>query len=225
VNLIGLLTGDQATLPERMLFFQWHRGDCPELGRACAVRGPRFKLVQAAGRGEQSDYTPHWALYDLVDDSGEQLDLSAKHGDLVERMKDAYYDWFNDVSATRGFPAARAIVGTMRQNPVTLTRQDWRGNQAGWNNASLGYWEIEVDEAASYEVSVRMPAVAAPRSVQLRIGAVQREQPWPPDADRISFAPIRLERGPARVEATVVHDGKSLGAHYVDVSRVAPAGD
>ena len=49
VNLLPLWRGDVKELPERTLFFQWHRGDVPEKGRAFAARGPRYKLVQALG--------------------------------------------------------------------------------------------------------------------------------------------------------------------------------
>src|SRR5262249_14285562 len=49
-SLLGLLQGKAIEWPERLLFFQWHRGDAPERYRACAVRSSRYKLVQPAGR-------------------------------------------------------------------------------------------------------------------------------------------------------------------------------
>src|SRR5687767_5393095 len=55
VSLWSLLTGARVPWPERTLYFQWHRGDAPELHRAFAARSSRFKLVQPFGAGEKWD--------------------------------------------------------------------------------------------------------------------------------------------------------------------------
>ena len=41
VDLLPLLAGEKSSLPERTLCFQWHRGDVPEMYRACAARRGR----------------------------------------------------------------------------------------------------------------------------------------------------------------------------------------
>ena len=53
VSLLDLLDGKTDTGPERLLFFEWHRGDAAEPGRACAVRSSRYKLVQPPGQGDK----------------------------------------------------------------------------------------------------------------------------------------------------------------------------
>ena len=46
-SLLPLLRGEPAAAwPERTLYFQWHRGDVPEPGRAFAARTQRFKLLR-----------------------------------------------------------------------------------------------------------------------------------------------------------------------------------
>ena len=162
ISLLPVLRQEQETLAERLLFFQWHRGDVPEMGRACAVRGPRFKLVQAAGRGDAQKFQPEWALYDMKADPGEQHNVIEQHAEPAKQMKQAYEAWFANVGATRGFPAPRILVGTKFENPVTLTRQDWRGPQAGWRSDGQGHWDIEVADAGSYEVTVRTPQSRLP---------------------------------------------------------------
>ena len=42
----------QVAWPDRVLFFQWHRGDAPERYRAFAARSQDWKLVQPLGGGE-----------------------------------------------------------------------------------------------------------------------------------------------------------------------------
>ena len=170
------------------MFFQWHRGDEPVRYRACAVRGPRYKLVQPEGRGDADKFAPAWALYDMAVDPGEQHNLIDEHPDLAAEMKAAYDAWFADVGAHARLSAPRIVVGTRHENPLTLTRQDWRGARAGWREDSLGHWDVELAKAADYDVTVRSPAQAAARLRRLRIGEVDVSQPLPAGADRVDVS-------------------------------------
>ena len=141
-------------------------------------------------------------------------------------MKNAYRTWFADVSATRGYPVPRIVVGTKNENPVTLTRQDWRGPQAGWRNDGLGHWEVEVAQAGLYDITVRTPAEQTARTVRLRIGQIDETQPLAAQADRAKFESVRLEPGQYRVEASVERGQGRAGAHYVDLLALeGPATD
>ena len=63
--------------------------------------------------------------------------------EVVERLKAGYDDWFDDVSASRGFEAVRFVIGSNQQQRVTLTRQDWRMETPdGWGRDEkvLGKW-------------------------------------------------------------------------------------
>ena len=223
VSLAPLLLGQRDALDERLLFFQWHRGDVPERYRNCAVRSARYKLLQPVGR-EPGAFTAAWALYDMLEDPREDHDVADAHPDVVARMKAAYEAWFTDVGSTRGYPVPRIIVGTEHENPVTLTRQDWRGPRAGWGKDSLGFWKIEVAQAGSYDVSLRLPASQQDRVARLRIGSVERIAPLAAGADRIVFPSIGLPEGRARVETSVEGAGTTIGAHYVELtSRDRPS--
>ncbi len=218
VSLLPLLRGHEASWPDRTLFFQWHRGDQPQRYRACAVRSTRYKLVQPAGRDGQDPFTPAWALYDLSADPGEEHNIIDTHADVAASMKTAYEKWFVDVSGTRGYPAPRIIVGTAHENPVTLTRQDWRGPRAGWSPESLGYWDIEVAAAGAYDITLRMPAQPSERTAHVRIGKLDVVRTWPADADKLLLEQVRLEPGPVRLEASVEQKDDAVGVHYVDLA-------
>jgi arylsulfatase A-like enzyme len=157
-NLLPLLEGRPADWPDRNLFFQWHRGDAPQLHRAFAVRGPRYKLVQAAGAGEQAPPKTKFELFDLANDPGEQRDLAADKPDIVAQMKSAYAAWFRDVSATRGYDPPAIHVGTRNENPLRLSRQDLRG----FGPREAGYWRVQI-EAGSYRVRL---IFGAPQAAQ-----------------------------------------------------------
>ncbi len=125
-NLLPLLEGKSDLWAERTLFFQWHRGDVPQRHRAFAVRGERYKLVQAVGSGEKVPGPFQFELFDMTTDPGEQVDLAADKPEIVEQMKAEYSRWFEDVSATRGYDPPRIHVGTPHENPLRLSRQDLR---------------------------------------------------------------------------------------------------
>jgi arylsulfatase A-like enzyme len=216
ISLAPLLLGRQSTLDDRMLFFQWHRGDVPVSGRACAVRSARYKLMQPLGRDDQN-FEPAWALYDMLADPGERHNILAARAEIAVTMKEAYRNWFDDVSATRGYPAPRIIVGTKNENPTTLTRQDWRGTTAGWRDENVGHWEVDVTADDVYDITVRIPAFEGESLARLRIGGVERKGPIAAGLDRLTFSRVALPAGRVRVEATAESAGKVIGAHYVDL--------
>jgi arylsulfatase A-like enzyme len=217
VSLLPILRGEQASLASRLLFFQWHRGDQPERFRACAVRGPRYKLVQPEGRNDQASFAPAWALYDMSSDPEESRNIIDSRPEIAAKMKAAYEVWFDNVSGTRGYPAPKIIVGTEHENPVTLTRQDWRGPKANWRNDGLGYWTVVVATSGRYDISVRTPAAKAESTARLRIGTTEMTRPLSAGLEQATFESVQLEAGEARVEASVERGGITAGAHYVDL--------
>jgi arylsulfatase A-like enzyme len=207
-SLMPLLRNHKAGWPDRTLYFQWHRGDEPELYRSCAARTQRFKLVN----GKE--------LYDLAADPGEQNDIAAGHPDIVAGLRKGCEEWFRDVSATRGYAPPRIHLGTKFENPVTLTRQDWRGPKAGWERGSLGYWEVEVTQTASYQVTLTTyPAEAAGEARFLLNNAVVK-QPVAKGQTECQLASVPIQAGKGRLEAFLQFGEKTVGVRYVDVKRL-----
>jgi hypothetical protein len=208
VSLLPLLRGQKVPWPDRTLFFQWHRGDVPQLYRDCAARSQKYKLVN----GKE--------LYDIDADPGETKNIAALHTDIVRRLRAAYEEWFRDVSATRGYEPPRIYLGTQFENPVTLTRQDWRGPRAGWGSDSLGYWEVFVREAGAYAVTLRFGPTRAETDVHFRLGNVNLSQTVKAASEVCRFDSVQLEAGEARLEAWLGSGDKSVGVSYVEMNRL-----
>ncbi len=86
VSLMPLLKGEGAGWPDRTLFFQWHRGDTPQLHRAFAARSQRYKLIQPLGNGENNlPSTVDFELYDMANDPLEQRNVAAEEPEVVSR--------------------------------------------------------------------------------------------------------------------------------------------
>src|SRR5262245_42451309 len=107
-NLLPLWKGQEIAWPDRTLYVQWHRGDVPQLHRACAARSQKWRLVQPEGAGEKPlPDKVRFKLYDMESDPFEQHDVADQHPEILARMKAGYEAWFRDVSSTRGYDPPR----------------------------------------------------------------------------------------------------------------------
>jgi arylsulfatase/arylsulfatase A len=237
-DLSKVLRGDAVKWQSRTLIFQWHRGDEPEKNRAFAARGPRYKLVQAAGVQPGTKWTPKFELFDIQADPFEQTDLADKLPDEVAGLKREYEAWFADVTKN-GFAPPRIVLGSEKENPVRLSRQDWRGEKAGWAADSVGHWEVEFERAGRYELTARSVKEFSWTSWIVKYdgrpaGEGVRESK---DTTRAS-GPTKKEsnltgnlvKGPARLYATVGlgslqhgSEGPGWGVQYLEVKYLGPA--
>jgi arylsulfatase A-like enzyme len=207
-SLMPLLRGSAAGWADRALFTQWHRGDAPEPFRACAVRTQRWKLVD----GKQ--------LFDLAADPAEKTDVAASEPEVVTRLRGEYERWFKDVSATRGYAPPRIAIGTTHENPVVLTRQDWRGPRAGWTPESIGHWEVDVADTATYEFKARVAAPGADATVTCILNGASVTGTIARGAEEGVLGRARVAKGFGTVQAEVAAGGKTVGPHQVEIRRV-----
>jgi arylsulfatase A-like enzyme len=219
MNLLSLWKNERVDSPARTLYFQWHRGDVPELYRACAARSQKWRLVQPEGVQEAAKVTsPRFMLFDIEKDPYEQHDVADQHPSVAAELKKGYEQWFADVAKTRNFAPPRIHLGADKEPVTVLTRQDWRGPRAGWGPKSVGHWEVQVDKAGSYDIKVILPAGAPDGSVHLRLGETAAEGAAKDGV--ASFTGVSVRAGPMRLEAWV-GDGEDMrGARYVEVSRL-----
>jgi arylsulfatase A-like enzyme len=198
-----------ATWPDRTVYFQWHRGDRGELYNSCAARNQRFKMVN----GKE--------LYDLEVDPAESRDLAKSQPERLAEFNRGYEAWFRDVAATRNFEPPRIYLGTAHENPVLLTRQDWRGPQASWAPGGLGYWEVDVREGGEYELTLLFPDETDAGEAWASLGGVKKQVPFAAGAKSAVVKLNGVRPGVARAEAWLVFSGGSpRGPYYLSVKRL-----
>jgi arylsulfatase A-like enzyme len=193
--------------PDRTLFFQWHRGDTPQPYKNCAVRTQRWKLVNGA------------ELYDMIADPGEKQDLAAQQPDVVQQLRSDYERWFADVGSTRGYGPVRAHVGSDRQNPVTFSRQEWRGEENWSSEQSAGYWEINVERSGDYSATVDFAPVQTRATLHIRVGGAESALPLEPGALSAKMEGLRPVQGDTRLECWVETKSEKQGARFVTLTR------
>ncbi len=221
VSLMPLLEGEPGDWPDRTIYIQSHRGNEPQLYRAFAAISQRYKLVQALSFSDPMPPDAPLELYDIEADPGEQENLAGQFPDVVAAMKQGYEDWFRDVSSTRGYAPPRIPLGTPHENPVTLTRQDWRVvGKDGWSDDDLGYWEIDNPSAGNFEIVLRFPEQQQAGRAEFKLGGAERKKPVARGASSVVFESVPLEAGPGLLEARLVRGNRTVGVSYVDVKRL-----
>ncbi|HEV3437667.1 MAG TPA: arylsulfatase [Gemmata sp.] len=215
-SLAVLLRGTQMHLQDRTLFFQWHRGYEPEKYRSFAARGQRYKLVQAAGAFQEIKGQPKFELFDIVADPFEERDLATEKPDELAKLKKQYEVWFADVTKA-GFTPPRIVIGSDKENPVRLSRQDWRGPKAGWDRDSNGHWEVKIERSGQYKITLWSPGEFEGYSVTA--GDVIEKVARKEMKDTTSFH-TRFAAGPVNVEASVTAGKTTRGVTHVELEYV-----
>jgi arylsulfatase/arylsulfatase A len=223
-SFLPYLRGESNEWPERTLFFQWHRGDEPELFRAFAAMDSKYKLVQANDAFQEAPFLEghQYELFDIAQDPYEMNDLSKDRPEVVARLKREYEAWFHEVGSERGYFPPRIQLGVREENPVTLTRQDWRGPRSTWDKVGQGFWEVNVANPGTYDITLRYDELPAETTVSLAVDGERLSLEAGKGTASSRFAGLRLSEGPARLDAWLAGDGDSYGVRYVDVERTAP---
>lgn len=208
-SLLPLLSGATPAWPDRTLHTQWHRGDEPQLFRDHAARTQRWKLV----KGKE--------LYDLAADPAEANDVAAKQPEVVARLRRETEEWFRSVSASRGgYAPPRIAIGAPQENPVLLTRQDWRGPRASWDAEGIGYWEVDVRSAGTYDIELKFVAATAAGQAVVKLGTTEKTVSFPAGASSAMLSGVKLRPGPGRLEPVLRIDGNDRGVQYVEVKKL-----
>jgi len=204
VNLMPLLRGESENWPDRMLFFQVHRGLAPQRYHNAAVRTPRYKLLFSPttfGK-EQIDLPadPPAELYDLNADPGEQEDIADEHPELVAGFRKRYDAWFDDVKSTRNFTPGVIHIGSDRENPTLLCRYQ----DSAYIDGQPTTWSVVVEQAGEYELTIDRGEETAPTVMHVSIDGNTSSQRL---TEGTNSAVFRLPAGPAELDIWVQRPG------------------
>ncbi|WP_339910872.1 arylsulfatase [Symmachiella dynata] len=228
-SVLPLLEGKADDWPERTIYIQAHRGDVPVRFHNFVAINQDWTLLNDSGFGrEKLPRPPKFELYDMTADPLQMHNVVAEQADVAKQMRQAYETWFDDVSSTRedNYAPPRIYLGTPHENPVVLTRQDWRrtSRDSGWQPDSRGYWELFVATAGRYDVNVTYKPREFKETLSLNVGGKTLTADVAADSTEHTFRDVELTAGDARLTLDLVRVGKGeavRGPWQVSVSKQA----
>jgi arylsulfatase A-like enzyme len=219
LSLAPLLQEDSPAWADRTLFFQWHRGDSPELYRSVAARNDRYKLVQAQNLFD-GNRPLEFELFDIQNDPEEKKNIALQHPEMVAQLKSEYKDWLTDVSRTRGFSPSLVWLGTPYENPVVMTQED-RRDADGWGNDKFtedAHWPVKVVRGGNYEIKLRLYYPAISDGIAFfKLGDIQMEHLIVKGATEYAFTGVHLSQGEGKLKGWVQFGTHKIGLRFMDV--------
>jgi arylsulfatase A-like enzyme len=228
-SLAPILKGKGISWPERTLIIHNQRVDFPIKWKDFVVMTSEWRLVNNE-------------LYDIRKDPGQHLNIASHRPDVVQKLRQEYEDWWQDISQ-RFEEYAPIYIGTDKENPVKLTSHDIHG-QVAWdqrhvlqNSRCDGFWVVDICQEGLYEISVRrwpeeanIPIYEAPEKgvvfrpthARLKIAEFDMIKPIQ-EGDKAAIFQIPLRKGLTRLQAWFVdgrENGFVNGAFYVYVKRL-----
>ena len=159
-SLLPLLQGDLVGWRDRPLFFSWTR-QYPELYHNVALQQGNYKLVrQTSYDAKVADFE----LYDVQRDPYEQHNLIADEFPLAQRLKQTLDEqFFALINAPNLIEPPRIVIGSERENPVILSRNDASGERGIWAQEEIyGKWQVRIATEGYYTVLFRFLNPVAP---------------------------------------------------------------
>ena len=222
-SFLPVLTQREASLPQRQLVLQTHRGNVPQKFHHFALHEGPWKLVHPSGFGrEKFEGTPKLELYHLGNDPRQQNNLSEEHADVFNRLKKDYEEWFTDVSATRpdNYAPPRIVIGTDHETRTVLTRQDWRhASGRPWGRDSNGFWLLEALQDATYDVELIFKSGHPDGTAKVTASGLRAHVEVSKDEPRGHKLQLQLPAGKHRLTVEADFGGKSQGPHQVIMIR------
>ncbi len=221
-SMLPYLTGDPINTRERHLVIQSHRGDQPTRYHNFMIRNSHWKLVHPSGFGRESFAgEAKFQLFDLTNDPFELNNLASEKPDVVKQMLTEYDRWFEDVGSTRSdnYAPPRIHVGTKHENPVVLTRQDWRHTRGRpWARDSMGHWLLKA-EKGTYDLVCRFSATKKAGRAVLRINGKSHSADLAAGSSGHTFGGVQLPAGKVKLEVEVFDGNIGRGIHQGDLIR------
>lgn len=224
IPMTGLLQGvEEETFPVRTLFTHVQRANIPPKWEASAAMRGKWRLID----GEK--------LYDLSNDPGQQKDVASENADIVKELRADYETWWKSLEEDMK-QTVRIVLGG-KQNPTVLYSHDWlmpttvvtawHQNQIRRGDLINGPWNVEVEKAGRYEITLYRWAPYLNKEMEMKearveIAGFKESMKLDPKVTEAKFE-AKLKEGPTQLMTWLMRpDGGESGAYYTEVRYLGP---
>lgn len=170
-------------MPDRKLVVQY--GQNPQKNDSCVLWN-EWRLVQAR------------ELYNIKTDPGQKEDLATKHPEIVRSMQSHYDQWWAGVEPHLN-DFVPIIIGSEKQNPVTLTAADWSNvycdnmNDLRNGKGVNSHWNLLTEKEGVYEIALSRWPREANTGIAEKVPAFKAVDGTLPEGKALAVASIRLK--------------------------------
>ena len=217
ISLKPLLLETKGYPKDRTLIIQCPRSRQATKWKNSAVKTDRWRLVNGA------------KLYDATVDPRQNEDLSGKHPNIVNQLRNAYEAYWADLP-DQATTLSRHLLGHPDcRDEVALNGMDWYRGGSPWNNGaynrpSIGAWAVTISEKGRYQFECRRFPRAAGKpagasGAEIKIGDRTAKIDLSEEAKKATFE-LTLEAGDYDLEAWFANGKKRFGALWVYVKKL-----
>lgn len=143
-NLLPLFQGENVAWNNRPLFFYWTRR-YPELYNNMALQQGAYKLV---GHTNYDSPIQEFELFNITSDPYEENNVMNKNEKVAIGLKQQLDSILGELMTSHNLISPpRLVIGSRRENPVILNRNDADGERGIWAQEEIfGKWNVHITE-------------------------------------------------------------------------------
>lgn len=141
-SLVPLIKGKKVDWSDRSLFSYWTR-KYPELYNSMAIQKAEYKLV---GQTNYNASIEDFELYHLKNDPEELHNIVKEKKAIALKLKAELDFIYQDLIRSKNLLVPpKIIVGSKKENPLTLNRNDADGSRGLWDQEAIfGKWNVNI---------------------------------------------------------------------------------
>ncbi|MHA7830239.1 MAG: arylsulfatase [Flagellimonas sp.] len=219
-SLVPLLKGDQIDWENRPLFFYWSRR-YPELYHNIALQRGRYKLV---GRTDFNAQILDFELFDILNDPYEKNNIVFENkGKAIELKGDLDSIYGQLIKSPHLLDPPRIVVGSPKENPVILNRNDADGERGVWNQEEIfGKWNVSVEAGLyNFRFKFMVPLKSGGRMYLETKGGINQKVHTAPNTDIIEMNGITLNKMESNLIPFYSIDGRRILPFWIEIEKIA----
>jgi hypothetical protein len=141
-SLVPLIKGKKVDWSDRAMFSYWTR-KYPELYNSMAIQKSGYKLV---GQTNYNASIEDFELYNLKNDPEELYNVVKENKGIALKLKTELDLIYQDLIRSKNLLIPpKIIVGSKKENPLTLNRNDADGSRGLWDQEAIfGKWNVNI---------------------------------------------------------------------------------
>ena len=141
-SLVPLIKGKKVDWSDRAMFSYWTR-KYPELYNSMAIQKSGYKLV---GQTNYNASIEDFELYNLKNDPEEIHNVVKENKEIAGKLKTELDRIYQELIRSKNLMIPpKIIVGSKKENPLTLNRNDADGSRGLWDQEAIfGKWNVNI---------------------------------------------------------------------------------